>query len=128
MRLLLDTHTFLWWQLNPSKLSTLAKKSISDPANEVYLSVINAWELQIKSQLGKLELPGPLAGLIERQRAINGFKVLDVHLEHVYELNHLPLHHGDPFDRLLMAQARKENFQFVSNDPQIKKYDVDLLW
>ncbi|MBX2819194.1 MAG: type II toxin-antitoxin system VapC family toxin [Rhodothermaceae bacterium] len=128
MKLLLDTHTLLWWQLNPSRLSNLARSEISNPGNDVFISVITAWELQIKSQLGKLDLPHNLPELIHRQRTINGFHLITVQFEHVYELQTLPLHHKDPFDRLLMAQARKENFRFVSDDPEVKKYDVDILW
>ena len=128
MRLLLDTHTLLWWQTDPTELSSTALRAIKDVENDIFLSVVNPWEMQIKAQLGRLSLPRPLPELIQRQIEFNGFGLLQVIPEHVYELDALPLHHKDPFDRLLIAQARHEGLTVLTRDPKFKMYEVELLW
>ena len=128
MRLLLDTHTLLWWQTDPQRLSQRALQELKRADNEIFMSVVNPWEIQIKAQLGKLTLPKKLSDLIQRQQEENGFGLLLVHPEHVYELDALPFHHRDPFDRLLIAQSRKEGMALVSDDPEMKLYEVNLIW
>ena len=128
MRLLLDTHTLLWWQTDPTELSHTALQAMKNVENDIFLSVVNSWEMQIKAQLGKLTLPRPLPDLIQRQLDQNGFGLLHVISEHIYELDAMPLHHKDPFDRLLIAQARHEGLTLLTRDPKFKKYEVDLLW
>ena len=128
MRLLLDTHTLLWWHTKTVALSAVARKAIDDPANEVFLSLVNVWEIQIKVQLGKLPLPKPVADLIDEEIRANNFQLLPVTLEHIYGLDALPFHHKDPFDRLLIAQAREEGLTLVSRDTPMKAYSVSLLW
>ena len=128
MRLLLDTHTLLWWDGQSTLLSDTAQTALKDKNNMVVMSVVNAWEMQIKAQLGKLTLHKPLADIIQGQRINNNFKLLEVGLSHVLALDHLPFHHKDPFDRLLIAQANHENLMLVSNDTRFSSYPVNLLW
>jgi PIN domain nuclease of toxin-antitoxin system len=108
MKLLLDTHTFLWLDSCPEKLSHTALAACEDPANQLYLIVVSAWEIQIKRQIGRLQLDVPLAQMIQGQQSANDLRILPVELHHVYALDELPLHHNDPFDRLLIAQAKAE--------------------
>jgi PIN domain nuclease of toxin-antitoxin system len=119
MKLLLDTHAFIWWDSESSKLSSQALAFCQDRANTVLLSVASIWEMQIKLQLGKLRLNLPLAKVIESQQQTNGIEVLPIILSHVLELDSLPAYHRDPFDRLLIAQARVEDAVLISNDPII---------
>ncbi|RKY69484.1 MAG: PIN domain nuclease [Candidatus Latescibacterota bacterium] len=128
MKFLLDTHTFLWWDSEPAKLSPQVLTSCQDRANAVLLSVASAWEMQIKLQLGKLKLNMSLAELIESQRRTNNIEMLPVALPHVLALQNLPSHHKDPFDRLLIAQANVEGAVLLSNDSIFAKYSVQLLW
>jgi PIN domain nuclease of toxin-antitoxin system len=128
MKLLLDTHTFIWWDSEPSKLPQNAISLIEDRSNEVMLSVTSVWEMQIKGQLGKLILSRALAQIIEDHQKINDIKVLPIMLSHVLELENLPLHHNDPFDRLLIAQANIEGAALVSHDQVFTQYPVDLVW
>jgi PIN domain nuclease of toxin-antitoxin system len=128
MRLLFDTHSFIWWEGEPAKLSQRAHEALHDPTNLLVLSVASVWEMQIKLQLGKLQFHLPLDQLIENQRRDNRVKILPVTLAHVLALQQLPLPHKDPFDRLLIAQANVEGAVLVSNDPVFVQYPVQLLW
>ena len=128
MKLLLDTHTFIWWDSEPAKLSPRALALCQDQANTVFLSVASVWEMQIKLQLGKLKLNLPLAEVVESQRQTNNVEVLPVTLTHVLALESLPAHHKDPFDRLLIAQAKVEEAVLVSGDPIFAKYPVQSVW
>ena len=128
MRLLLDTHTFLWLDGSPEQLSPAALVACEDPANELYLSVVSAWEIQIKHQLNRLQLDVRLEEMIQGQQTANDLRILPVQLPHVYTLRQLPLHHHDPFDRLLIAQAKAEQMRLVSADRQFTPYLVDVIW
>ncbi len=128
MNLLLDTHTFVWWRDDPDKLSKAAYGAILAAENEVFLSVVVAWELQIKIALNKFELKSSLAKSIEAEQRANGFRILPVKLEHALNLENLPSHHKDPFDRLLISQAIVEDFTLVSSDRRFGAYGVNLLW
>lgn len=128
MKLLLDTHTFIWWDSEPAKLSAQAVALCQDPSNTLLFSVVSAWEMQIKLQLGKLALKLPLATVIEGQRQTNHIKVLPVTLPHVLALQNLPTPHKDPFDRLLIAQANVEGAALISGDPVFAEYPVTVLW
>ena len=128
MKLLLDTHTFLWWDSEPSKLSSKALALCQDRTNTVLLSVVSVWEMQIKSQLGKLKLSLPLAEMVETQRQANSIEVMSIALAHVLALENLPTPHKDPFDRLLIAQANVEGAVLVSDDPIFEKYPVKTIW
>ena len=128
MKLLLDTHTFIWWDSSPSELSAKALALCQDPANTLMLSVVSAWEMQIKAQLGKLTFARPLATLVANQQAMNGVVVLEITLAHVLALDTLPAAHRDPFDRLLVAQANAEGAALLSRDPIFRHYPVPVLW
>ena len=128
MKLLLDTHTFIWWDSDPAKLPAQVTALCQDPANTLLLSVASAWEMQIKLQLGKLTLKLPLATVIEGQRQANRIKILPVTLSHVLALQNLPTPHKDPFDRLLVAQANVEGATLISGDPVFAEYPVTALW
>ena len=128
MRLLLDTHSFIWWDLEPEKLSRRVFAALSDRANTVHVSLVSAWEIQIKSQTGKLRLSNSLAEVINDHCARFGFLIESITLEQILGLAELPLHHRDPFDRLLVAQAREGGFELVSSDPHLASYDVRLFW
>ena len=128
MKLLLDTHAFIWWFNEPEKLSTKALAILTDRGHEVFLSVVSVWEMQIKMQAGKLKLAIPLRQLVREQVQTNGLRLLPVVLKHVLTLDSLPAHHKDPFDRLLVAQANVEGVFLVSSDPVFSSYPVKLLW
>ncbi len=128
MKLLLDTHTFIWWDSEPAKLSPQALTLCQERTNSLLLSVASAWEMQIKLQLGKLKLTLPLAEIIESQQQRNNIEILPVLLPHVLALQSLPAHHKDPFDRLLIAQANVEEAILVSSDPVFVQYVVKVVW
>jgi len=127
MRLLLDTHIFIWWADQPERLSPAALSALEDEANELLLSVASVWEMQIKIQLGKLKLSLPLKDLIKNQQETNNLTVSPVALTHVLALDALPFHHKDPFDRLLIAQSIEEDLTLVTADSQFSAYSVKLL-
>lgn len=126
--LLLDTHAFLWFIDNDPRLSPTAAQRIADPDERVLVSVVSAWEIVIKLGTGKLTLDRPLRELWPESMAVNGFDVLDVTSEHVLRLEPLPLHHRDPFDRLLIAQAVSEDLQVVSADSAFSSYPIQRIW
>jgi len=128
MKLLLDTHTFIWWDSEPAKLSPQALALCQDRQNILLLSVVSIWEMQIKIQLGKLRLALSLREIIESQRQTNNIEIVPVTLAHVLALESLPSHHGDPFDRMLVAQAMVEGAALVSADSNIAKYAVQVVW
>ena len=127
MKLLLDTHIFIWWADQPEKLSPVALSALEDEANDLLLSVASVWEMQIKIQLGKLKLSLPLKELVKNQQEINDLMVSPVALTHVLALDALPFHHKDPFDRLLIAQSIAEGLTIVTADSQFSTYSVKLL-
>ena len=127
-KLLLDTHTFIWWHSEPNKLSKSALEHLEDKTNRLLFSTVIAWEMQIKSQLGKLKLNTSLKEIITRQQQINAIQILPVELTHVLALEKLPDYHKDPFDRLLVAQANIEDAILVSRDNCFTQYLVKLLW
>ena len=128
MKLLFDTHTCLWLGSSPEKLSHTALTACDNPENQLYLSVVSAWEIQIKTQINRLRLDVPLNQMIQEQQSTNDLKILSVELHYVYALENLPLHHNDPFDRLLIAQARAEQAWLVSADGQFTPYPVEVIW
>jgi PIN domain nuclease of toxin-antitoxin system len=127
MRLLLDTHVFIWWADQQERLSATALSALNDEANELILSVVSVWEMQIKVQLSKMKLSLPLEELVETQVETNDVRILPVELAHVLALDALPFHHKDPFDRLLIAQSLQEDVTLVSADPEFPAYSVKLL-
>ena len=128
MNALLDTHAFLWWNTNDARLSSVARAFIADGRNRVFLSAASAWEIAIKAARGRLDLPStPDQYVIDRLRS-NGFSPLPIQISHTLEVYRLPLHHNDPFDRLLVAQSRLANLPLLSGDEVIKLYDLELIW
>jgi PIN domain nuclease of toxin-antitoxin system len=103
MKLLLDTHIFIWWDSNPDQLSAQARSLCADADNTLLLSLASVWEMQIKSQLGKLTFHRPLADSISSQQQTNGLEILPIELRHLFALSQLPQYHKDPFDPLLIA-------------------------
>lgn len=122
MKLLLDTHAFVWADTAPEKLSARAASACQEPANQLLLSVASVWELQIKVMLGKLTLHKPLRRLIEDWIQQNGLTIVEVRLEHVLRLDAIPPLHKDPFDRLLVAQTLVENYTIVTHDREVARY------
>lgn len=127
MKLLLDTHTFLWWDSEPEKLSRRALELCQNPENMIVLSVASIWEMQIKIQLGKLKIKMPLAEMIGQQQQ-NGIEILPVEASHIFAVESLPNYHKDPFDRLIIAQAIVEDAILISADPLISQYPVGVEW
>lgn len=128
MKLLLDTHVFLWLRSEPHKLSLKVLNAYQNRLNTVYLSVVSVWEMQIKHQLGKLDLNMPLNQIIREQCVSNNLKILSLNLEHIFGLQNLPSYHKDPFDRLLLVQAQLENALLISSDSIFESYGVNLFW
>ncbi len=128
MRLLLDTHALLWWLAGDLALSTRARNAIADDGNEVYVSAASAWEVTTKYRLGKLAGAGPLAVDFAREVAAQGFLSLPITLQHGQSAGTLPGTHRDPFDRMLIAQARDERMALVSNESVFDEYGVTRIW
>jgi PIN domain nuclease of toxin-antitoxin system len=122
-RLLLDTHVFLWWKVDDRRLNRLARTAVAD-ADIVFVSAASAWEAAIKVGLGKLDLAADFAAGVSE----SGFEKLLLGFEHAAETQRLPHHHRDPFDRMLIAQARIERLTMVTHDRRFRPYDVELLW
>jgi PIN domain nuclease of toxin-antitoxin system len=127
-RYLMDTHAWLWANLQPEWLSSTVSDLITHLDNEVIFSVISAWEIGIKYRLGKLQLPLAPIEYIPSRLSLNQVSVLPVKLEHVLRVSQLPVHHNDPFDRLLIATAQIEGLTVITVDEQIKRYDVETVW
>jgi PIN domain nuclease of toxin-antitoxin system len=128
VRLLLDTHAFLWFILDDPQLSANADALISDPDNDVEISPASYWELAIKISIGKYSLPEPFDVFVDREIAANDFQILHVEPKHTAVVSTLPFHHKDPFDRLLVAQAQVEGIPIISGDSALDDYAVRRLW
>ena len=128
MKLLLDTHAFIWWDGHRSQLSSSALMACQSPENTLHPSLASVWELQIKMQLGKLNLRHPLAEVLRDQQEQNGLLLEAITLDDILGLSQLPQLHRDPFDRLLVSQANRGGFQLVTNDPEIARYSVPVIW
>jgi PIN domain nuclease of toxin-antitoxin system len=127
VRILLDTHCFLWMQASPGKLSPAVLAMVQDVDNELLLSAASSWEIAVKFALGKLPLPMPPHEYVPTRMASSGTLGLPVEHVHALQVSRLPLHHRDPFDRLLVAQAMVEGLPILSADPQLAAYDVEIL-
>ena len=128
MRFLLDTHTFLWWVADDPQLSLSAKTIISNPDNEIYFSVVSAWEIIIKVGTGKFSLSEPPEIYIPSRITSNQFETLTVQMPHILRINGLPNFHKDPFDRLLIAQSLVEDLSLITVDQAIAQYPVKTIW
>jgi PIN domain nuclease of toxin-antitoxin system len=128
MRLLLDTHTFLWWNTEDPQLSSRVRELIGDGQNEVFLSAASVWEISVKAAKGKLILPEPPAQYIPNRMGLYQFQPLPVQIVHAARVYDLPRHHDDPFDRLLIAQSQVESIPLVTVDTDIRKYELEVIW
>jgi PIN domain nuclease of toxin-antitoxin system len=128
MKLLLDTHSFIWWSDEPENLSERVLDVCQNIENSLILSMVSICEMQIKIQIGKMKLTHPLSYLIDNQQNINNLQILPITLGHIYMLDNLPMHHRDPFDRLLICQAIEEKLFLVSKDRLFSDYSVNLYW
>ena len=128
MKLLLDTHAFLWFILDSPQLSSVAKRLIEDEENEVFMSMASLWEMAVKVSLGKLTIPVPFEQFIPHQILINDFLILPITVPHVQYVAQLPFWHRDPFDRLLVAQCIIEEMIMVSRDRAFDDYGVRRTW
>ena len=123
MNLLLDTHVVLWWRQNSSRIGSEARRAIGK-ADRVFVSAASAWEVAIKAAIGRLRLKDPFAELVQQ----GGFEELPIAFHHAEQGRSLPLHHTDPFDRMLIAQARTEKLTLVTHDGRVEPYNVSVLW
>lgn len=128
MRMLLDTHAFLWFLLDNPKLSTMARDAIADPDNDIAISPATYWEIAIKISLNKYTLPEPYEEFIEREIVKNQSYILPIVPRHTAVLTSLPFHHRDPFDRLIIAQAMVEQMLVISGDAAFAAYSVTRIW
>ena len=127
MKVVIDTHVFLWAISNPDRLSARAQEIIRDERNEVLLSMASAWEITVKSSLGKLNVPRPAVEFVHRQLAGHRIGLLPLQFSHLSALEGLPWHHRDPFDRLLVAQCLDEGASLITVDVQLRRYGVEIL-
>ena len=128
MKLLLDTHAFIGWDSAPDKIPAATLLHLEDLKNVVVVSLASLWEIQIKTQLGKLALRTDLAEVLRQQQTENGISLLPISLPHILELDQLPHHHKDPFDRLIIAQARIEQAAIITCDRAFQRYDCKTIW
>ena len=128
MKFLLDTHTFIWYVTNSPKLSLKAQQIINDGKNEILFSIVSIWEMAIKHSVGKLTFELPFELFITRQLAVNNFQLLNIRVENLVIVANLRLHHRDPFDRLIIAQAMVEQIPIVGRDEVFDLYPIERLW
>ncbi len=128
MKVLLDTHAFLWLMADDARLSSKAKSIFLDEKNQIFLSMASAWEMAIKSALKKLNLPLPIADYVSTRAETYNIILLNVSLDHLATLETLPLHHKDPFDRLIISQSISGKFTILGNDEEFDASGVRRLW
>jgi PIN domain nuclease of toxin-antitoxin system len=128
MKALLDTHTFLWWNLNAPQLSTTARDFIADGNNKIILSAASAWEIAIKYAKGRLDLPEPPDLYVPNRLKLHHFSSLAIQTAHALQVHALPPIHNDPFDRLLIVQSQLEKMPLLTTDAEILKYGIDIIW
>lgn len=128
MRVLLDTHAFLWWISDSPQLSDGAREAIADGRNALIFSAVSGWEIAVKAGLGRLELPDSPGKFVNEQLSLNDLEVLPIHLRHAIGVYGLPDYHRDPFDRLLVSQSLVEGVPILSADPEIARYPIETIW
>jgi len=128
VKLLLDTHTFIYFTTDPDALPARARTALADPSNDLLLSLASPWEMQIKINLGKLTLARPVGDLVQFELDRGSLSLLPITLAHIDALSRLPSHHRDPFDRILVAQSIHEGITIVTADRQLRLYPVSSLW
>jgi PIN domain nuclease of toxin-antitoxin system len=127
MKILLDTQCWLWWIAAPENLSQSARLRIADKRNTVYLSAASSWEIAIKYSIGKLPLPEPPMQFIPKRLARDAITALPIEIMHTLYVANLPLHHKDPFDRILIAQSTKEDIPIMTVDKQFERYEANII-
>jgi PIN domain nuclease of toxin-antitoxin system len=127
VKVLVDTHAFLWFMAGDARLSRAARRAIEASDGAWWLSAASVWELAIKSSLGRLTLPAPAAEYIA-DKVQNGLRVLAIEWPHAAAVERLPLHHRDPFDRLIVTQAQSDRLTIVTKDAVFRKYGVSVVW
>ena len=129
MSYLLDTSALLWFVTDDYRLSNVARSVIEDPGSDMYFSLASVWELAIKANLGRgLDLPRPFAEFIDIELQAERIQILNIELAHLKNVANLPLHHRDPFDRLLIAQSQVENIPVITSDAAFDRYPVQRVW
>ena len=128
MKVLLDTHTFLWFIMGNERLSKDARACIEDLNNEKYISIVSLWEIAIKTSLGKMGLSGSFETVIPKQLEKNGFEVFGITFEHLVLVSSLPFYHRDPFDRLIIAQSLVDIMSIIGVDTIFDSYSVSRVW
>jgi len=128
MKALLDTHTFLWWNLKSPQLSDTARNFIANGRNQIYISAVTTWEISIKYGKGKLVLPEPPEKYVANRLTEHRFLALPIQLSHTLQVHKLPDIHKDPFDRLLIIQSKMENLPLLTADRTIARYEVEVIW
>jgi PIN domain nuclease of toxin-antitoxin system len=128
VNLIVDTQVFLWWLVDDHALSGKARDLMKDAGNALYLSAVSAWEIAIKTALGRLEFSGEPSLVVPEQMAANSIEPLPVQISHALHVYSLPTHHRDPFDRMLVAQAQIEGLPILTSDARIGDYDVEVIW
>lgn len=128
MSVLIDTHAFIWATAGEDTLSEKAKSFLNDPSEVIFFSAASAWEIAIKWSRGGLDLPTDPTIFVPESLAASGYSLLAVNLRDACAVSGLPFHHKDPFDRLLIAQAKGNGLRIFSSDPVFKRYDVDVFW
>ena len=128
MTCLLDTHCFVWAIRDDARLSKRADQIFRDPGNQLLLSVVSVWEMLVKADLGRLRLPRPAGDFLKEQMVSNNIGILPIRLADALRLEGMPLHHRDPFDRMLIAQAMEEGVPILSADPALRAYGAEIIW
>lgn len=128
MKLLLDTHVFIWFDSEPERLTPRVAELVSDSRHQLFLSLASVWEMQIKVQIEKLKLRVDLVKLIDEERFQNQISFLPITIEDILSLSHHPFHHRDPFDRMLIAQAARHDMQLLTDDSAFAMYPIKTIW
>ena len=128
MKFLLDTHIFLWWITDAPQLPPYIRKMISAGSARLFLSAASCWEIAIKAQIGRIELPDKPGIFISHQMSLNAIQGLPIQTSHALQIFNLPIHHRDPFDRIIIAQSQLEKLPIITSDPLIAKYKVKVVW
>jgi PIN domain nuclease of toxin-antitoxin system len=128
VKIILDTQVLIWWANDVSSISDRVQNISFGVDNELWVSLASIWEIQIKVFLGKLNLPRPLPDIIATQVSKNQIKIMQIELSHIYALDLLPLHHRDPFDRIIIAQVMNEKISIASIDKAFDAYSIERIW
>jgi len=128
MNLLLDSHAFIWMRQEPHRIGVMAISEMMLVSSRLFLSSATLWELQIKIDLGKFDFGDPLSVVIADEFRENSIELLPIENKHIFNLSNLPIHHRDPFDRMLISQAMVEEMTVVTVDPKFSEYGVKVLW